>query len=395
MQGKIHPIGPFLGINTRLPSTRLMVNEGSRHVGDFLRDAVNVDLTDSSTAMRRQGYSKVLNAPTRCLHPLPDGKALAVQGTSLMLLSETASGLTAVLVSNGLSRTNHVSFSTDGAQTYLTDGVGLWCCDGTQVYRYTVTVPQSAPTPRVSTGGVLPAGLYQMAFSHVAQDGRESAMTPTVTVQVPDKGVISISSTAAPLPLGVVDLVVYMTECNGDVLYRVGALLPGETLTLTSVSYLEMSPTRHLEAMPPGCILRHYLGRMLVADGPILYISQPYAYALYDPVEGFMQFSADIDVIAPVKGGFYVCADKTYFVSGDFESVNEVLPYGAVFASDVSLPDSAGQAWYSHRGLVIGDNIGQVQNKQEGVISVPPSSKAALLYRDERGIRQLLAVLPA
>ena len=52
---KTIPKGPFLGINNRLPDFALHKDK----VGDYLRDAINVDVTDSGHLVRRKALSLV------------------------------------------------------------------------------------------------------------------------------------------------------------------------------------------------------------------------------------------------------------------------------------------------------------------------------------------------
>ena len=54
---KTVPVGPFLGMNNRLPDTKLRVQDK----GDFVRNAVNVDVTTAGTVKRRQGLTKLVD----------------------------------------------------------------------------------------------------------------------------------------------------------------------------------------------------------------------------------------------------------------------------------------------------------------------------------------------
>ena len=57
MSAKTAPIGPFVGINNRLPDHQLAIVERGRKEGNYLRNAVNVDLTASGTLQRRKGVT--------------------------------------------------------------------------------------------------------------------------------------------------------------------------------------------------------------------------------------------------------------------------------------------------------------------------------------------------
>lgn len=54
------PLGPFAGINNRLPDHRLGIVSRGQKAGDYLRNAVNVDLTSAGTLQRRKGTTLAL-----------------------------------------------------------------------------------------------------------------------------------------------------------------------------------------------------------------------------------------------------------------------------------------------------------------------------------------------
>lgn len=66
MSANTAPIGPFVGINNRLPDHQLGIVERGRKAGDYLRNAVNVDLTAAGTLQRRKGSTLAVPG-TRCM----------------------------------------------------------------------------------------------------------------------------------------------------------------------------------------------------------------------------------------------------------------------------------------------------------------------------------------
>ena len=54
MSANTAPIGPFVGINNRLPDHQLGVVERGRKAGDYLRNAVNVDIDNAGRLLRRR-----------------------------------------------------------------------------------------------------------------------------------------------------------------------------------------------------------------------------------------------------------------------------------------------------------------------------------------------------
>lgn len=83
MSAKTTPLGPFAGINNRLPDHQLNIVERGRKAGDYLRNAVNVDLTSSGTLRRRKG-SALVQSGTDCHSLWSDGdRAFYVDGDTL------------------------------------------------------------------------------------------------------------------------------------------------------------------------------------------------------------------------------------------------------------------------------------------------------------------------
>lgn len=376
------PIGPFVGINNRLPDHQLGVVERGRKAGDYLRNAVNVDLTAAGTLQRRKGSTLVV--PGSDCHSLwSDGeKAFYVDGTNLKRF-------TGEVVATGLAYGRPVSFcKAPTSDVIWTDGVRLEAIGKGSL---AVPTPNPAPTVTASTGGALHAGHYQVCITAVAADGRESGSTWPVQVQVQDSGRIEVSG----LPGTLVNI--YVSPLNGDTLYL--------TASTTASSYIipvmgvqgAQCPTLNLRPLPSGRFVCEYHGRLLVADASGLYYSEPWAYGLYNPLRGYIPL-AGITLLEPGQTGVYVAtADKTYWLSGldvdQVERVVELLPYGAIEGSAAHIENSNDIAWFSSRGLVIGTQDGQVKNMQEENVAVGAAQAGATLYREQDGMRQLVAAV--
>jgi hypothetical protein len=119
-------------------------------------------------------------------------------------------------------------------------------------------------------------------------------------------------------------------------------------------------------------------------------------YGLVKPHRNFMMFPGEVTVIKAVADGIYVCADKTYWVT-DIDTTNlqqrEVLPYGAVKGTGIDIPKSDNVAWFSQHGMVIGGLEAQLSNVQEEKSAVSKFTNGAMMFRESRGLRQLVATL--
>lgn len=104
---------------------------------------------------------------------------------------------------------------------------------------------------------------------------------------------------------------------------------------------------------------------------------------LHNPESDYIPFPAPITLLASVEGGVFVCADKTYFITGlggpDMTS-RTVLEFGGIGGTELTLPDGA-VAWFSRYGQVIGRADGSVElpNRQSYAPLTAPRGAAGLL----------------
>ena len=380
MSANTVPIGPFVGINNRLHDHQLGIVERGRKAGDYLRNAVNVDLTAAGTLQRRNGSTLAVPG-TRCHSLWSDGTdALYVDGADLKRF-------TGEVVATGLTYGRPVSFcKLPTGEVAWTDGVRLETVENGPV---SVAVPNPAPNVAASFGGALRAGYYQVCITNVASGGRESGSTWPVQVQVPDSGRIEVSG----LPGTLVNI--YVSPLNGDALYLTASTTASSYIIPVIGTQGAQCSTLNLRPLPAGRFVREYHGRLMVADASGLYYSEPWAYGLYNPLRGYIPLPG-ITLLEPGQTGVYVAtADKTYWLSGldvdQIERMVELLPYGAVEGGATRIENSNDVAWFSARGLVIGTQDGQVKNVQEANVAIEGGRTAATLYREQDGMRQFIA----
>ena len=377
------PIGPFAGMNNRLPDHALNIVERGRKVGDYLRNAVNVDLTDAGTLQRRKGSTRV--HPGSDCHSLwsEGGQAFFVDGGAIKALP---SGTT---VRSGLAYGRPVSWCLlPDDRVAWSNGAELGFIERGVSAAQPVT-PNPAPMVTTTAGGSLRAGSYQIAVTAMDSKGRESGATWPTQVQAPENGRIEVSG----LPGTPVNI--YVSPLNGDTLYH--------AITTSASSFVfplipalgRQLDTIGLVPLPPGRIVRYYHGRLLTADANQLCYSEPYAHWLYNPLRNRIPIEG-LTLVEPVDGGLYLAtADKTWWLSGadvdQPERLVEILPYGAVFGSSTRSDNSTSVMWFSARGLVVGGAQGQVKNLQEDALAVRPGQKGAALLREEDGMRHVIS----
>jgi len=379
---KTVPLGPFLGMNNRLPDAKLHVQDK----GDFVRNAVNVDITTAGTVKRRQGLTKLLDGDScHSLFCAENGTAYYADGNNLYRVTGEVSAPVRQVVRSDLVFGNPLAFCEAPFGLLYSDGVDLFRLDGAISEPFGADVPSHAPGVSVS-GGSLPGGTYQATYTLLWELG-ESGAYPPVQVTVPDGSSINLS---APYP----NARFYLSSCNGEELFHLG---DGYTASALVNSDIGGAPcqTIGMGRIPGGNIVRYGNGRVLVAQGSTLFYSEPFAPALFNPVGNWIPFPAPISIVEPIGAtGTWVVADKTYWLDGGdvaTATLVEKLPYGAAFGSSISLPDRKAVTWYSARGICMADGQGEVTNVQEGAVFPDSASVGAVMFREQDGLKQLVA----
>jgi hypothetical protein len=372
------------GLNNQLEPTQLATATPDGKAATYLYGAENVDLNDKGRLRRRRGTTLALAGVAHSLWA--DAKeSFAVLNDVLVSLKQAGASIASTAIRAGMPRLP-VSFSRGGdGEVYWTNGASIRRIHAGQD-RPVVTQPlERIPAITAGSGGALPPGRYLVALTIAGQDG-ESPATPAVQVDVPEHGAITI---------GEVDHLaeVYLSGPNGEVLLHAGqAGVAGATIrTLTNDG--RRCPTLNTTPMPPGSIVRHFSGCMLVASGNTVFISQPYNYGVLDPVKGFMSFPSPVTLIEPLDNGVYIgTADRTHWISDVLVAgtLQEVLPYGATPGTGLRSPAEEKVYWHSDRGLIVAGDNAAVKNAQEDVLDFGHAASGASLYREQNGIAQLI-----
>lgn len=355
-----------------------------------VRNAVNVDVDASGKLSLRPGCQRLTTqAGAHDGFSCPAGTFL-MEGQRLKRLEDDDT-----LTDLGQLTGSPVvyCYAPDG-NVYLSDGLVNRRIVSGSLDAWTTPVPP-APLVYGASGGSFPAGRYLAAVTFVTSDGRESGASPWVSVDLVDGSKVVLQASPAAPHSGVSYVRLYMTQADGSVLHLRGTTTTGavnfQVLTDDGGSGRVLDAT-HLLPMPPGRIIREYGGRMLVAEGNVLWISEPYDYGRVNMSKGYVQFSADVTVVEPVKTGVFVVAEKTYFLGG--QAVDNWQPivkadYGAVYGT--SLRDSNDNpVWTSTRGVVSGGQDGSYQNLTETNVAMDSGTSGSSMLREQDGVRQFV-----
>lgn len=253
-----------------------------------------------------------------------------------------------------------------------------------------------APTAAAMTSGGLAAGTYMVALTYTDASGRESGASPASVVQVATGGGVALSGMAAAYPARV-----YVTPANGEALYWAHDIPAG-----AAVSYLgthspgKLLATQHMAPMEPCTLLEYYNGRVYGVVGNALMATQAMNYDLTRPATDYVLMPADLTMNKAVTDGLYLGSQHgvTFMAGADIgqfapRSVDKLAPIpGSAMAVDGALFEQPGNGvvWLTQRGWVFGGAGGQVKRLTESQMALPKYDRAAGLYREHDGMRQLV-----
>lgn len=373
--GKTVSLGSVLGLNNRLPASRMEVALPNRAKASWLRVATNIDVSNGGLIRSRQGY-RALQAGD--FHSLwADGShAYGVRDGNLVKIDVQTLAATVLVSGVGQAPVSYVRLP-DG-MVYWSNGLRIGRLSG-EVSRALITAAPNPVPVAQAIAGSLPAGRYQVCFTALGADG-ESASTEPQALDLPEGSGIALRGLAP-------DTLVYATGPNGEVFNEVG---PGDYLSLSNTG--AVCSTFMLSQMPPGHQLAYYRGSLLVARGKLLYLSEPYRYGLLNLGRAFIPFPSEVTVVIPCEDGLYVCADKTYWIAGDplASAPVVVLPYGGLRGSAAYDPDEQTAYWQSPLGLVSAKPGGEVITPQEEALTFREARSGATLVREQGGDKHVL-----
>lgn len=376
------PLGPFLGINNRLPDFSLTI----KGKGSYLREADNVEITNSGNIVRRKA-PELLQAMTG---------AHSIYGNffvrASVLYKATFSPYSETLI-KVLSNDDPVSYAVINNSTYYSNGTdsgrveeGLW-------------FPWALPTPVAPnvtpTTGSLFKGKYQVAVGYLNNvTGEEGGVSASTNYELAADGGLVVTLPAATT--GATHINVYVSTVNGAIpMLQTTAATGTTSVTISSHTLGRESNQRYEDPLPAGTRIFEFNGRLCSVKGKDLFYSLPYRPGYYLPVEGRIAFPVDVSVAIGNQGGLYVAADKTYFFAGQdlgaVEVVRDVLPYGAVTGTEFSVPNKTLVGWFGEKGVVLATPEGQVEAVMSDNIDLTPPASGFSTILETRGYRRVVS----
>jgi hypothetical protein len=365
--------------------------------------AENVDIEKSGAASRRNGYTRRAVAAAVSSLWAQDSLGLFVAGTQLNRLNADFSSTPLGAVTAG-----RMSYCRPTDRVYFTNGVTTGVYDNGVVRTWGLPVP-ALPAASL-TGGTIPPGTYQYVVTHSRADGQESGALQAGVIQVTAGSTILLGIPASTDPT-VTTKNIYLSPPNGDMLYLAMSIpnaLTSYTIFATDVSGLTLPLlTQFMQPAPAGQLVGHYKGRMFVAVGSILYMSEPFAHELFDP-RNYIDLGSVVTMIAPFEdrlapGLFIGTAQDTGVLLGDGPETFQYIPklnYGVipstlVYAEGTLIGDGATGArqlpvWLSVHGICVGKPMMEIDNQTRGRCEIAASGNGAALFISE--MNRFLAV---
>lgn len=394
------------GINNRARETE-NVNIDNRlriPAGEFLRSAINVDLTQQGKPIRRRGYASVVEGFTHSLWRVGDAPFALVVREGYLCTVSGPEPLVEQVTTVDWSRP--MSYTTVNDRVYFSNGLdkGYITFDG-ELRPWGLPVP-ATPALSLTPSLGLNAGQYQVAVTFTGADGEEGGASEAATITVAQGGGFTVAMLSAPVEA--VQRNVYVTQANSEV-FTLYATVPAATLSvdvsLSGMGAGRVLETQHLESVIAGDIVRYFNGRIYFSVGEAVFFTEALRYGLVRYSQALYMMPKPVALLEPSEDGLYVGYGKTVvFLGGNNPydvSNTRVNSRGAVPGTGTRVPgyfldrelEHLPVWWTQQGGLVAGLPGGEAQQLTQDRLAVPSFGAGAILAREREGMRHLVSAL--
>lgn len=387
-------VDSFKGINNVL----LPENTGE----DYLKEADNVNIDKSGRISKRKGYTLEDSGNYTCIWSNDTfTKCYAVKDGDLIEIFRDLTNLTIRADIGNIS----LSFEEINGITYYTSNTVNGIIENGVNRSFGLETPSVKPVLSTSLGGLL-EGVYQVTYTFVDSNGRESGANAASYITVGSNSAINVTINK-PENNNIVSYRVYCSNTDGSTLYYYQEVDINNTVIITNTSLLS-SPlkTFNLDPPPLGSIIGYYKGRLYISDGDILWYSEPYQYEYFSLDTNYVQLPYTIEGVMPVEDGIWIAADHLYYISGadtdNFKlSLKERVKYvpgtSTYLSGSYILLDNMpiGYKWLitTDLGIFVLFNQGVVINLTATNISLDRAVSGTSVFLQDGGMNQYLSIL--
>ena len=387
---KTTPKGPFLGINNRLPDFALHIN--TRQIqGDYLRDAVNVDVTNSGSIVRRAAQQKLVTLTNpHSLQMVDATHGYVVSGGNMYAVTLPTYTQSLFLI---LSNDDPVCYHLDGGSLYYSNGTDSGRIAGGVNYPWGMSTPSEPATSVI--GGDLFKGSYQIATAYRnSTTGEVGGVSPSSNPALSAAGGFRV--TMPPAVPGATHIDVYISTTNGSIPFLKGSVAVGTTFFDIIAAATGTNAVQRYEApLPAGTQLFMFNGCLCSVKGNEVFEGIPFRPGYYLPAAGRIPFPADVSNAVPAQNGIYIVSDQTYWIPGTHitsakDVIQDVLPYGGVAGTAFSYGDNdkIRYGWFGKHGIVLADSSGAVRAVMyDNVDLTPPTNGVSVVFFDRGYLR--------
>lgn len=384
---------PIAGMNTAFKDDTTLYR-GGKEPRLYVRDAVNVDITQDGKLFLRSGLARVSSTPFKNLWESPLHREVFGTVGAMWVKVDPTTWDYQELITLGEEDVSHEVLNN---LVCVAGPAGIFTFNGSVANCLTLDNP--APPFVISSSGALTQGTYGVAVAWLR--GQQESGTSEITFsEVEAGGALDIT-----FPICLDDSVtgtrLYLTRANGGEL-----TWAGDYPVSGSAIHIPLLPApgrpaqfRALSPMPTGLYLKYWRGRLLTAKGNVLRWSEPMAFHLHDERHGYVQMPQRITFVAPVDGGIWVGQiDHVAFLQGT-EPGDLVLakrasrppvPGSAISVSaeivggNISPDGSPVVAWLAENGYVLGTSSGALIEPQANVMTGIIANHGSSVVLDRR-----------
>ncbi|OFE44634.1 hypothetical protein [Acinetobacter towneri] len=379
---------PILGMNNVVADDGLQVGGDSTKL--FVRDAVNIDVTDTGRIALRKGAAQVSGLNFKNIWQSPLHKdVFATLGEQLVKLNPVTWQYDVLaMVGNSALR-----YEVVNNLIYIASDKEILIYNGQQLQSLSIATPAAPILTMLESGGALKGGSYSVAISWL-RGQQESGLSQVDSGNIEIKtNVNSYDDTFASIQINlpycldtsVTEVRVYVTHRNGsELLHYADYPINTNIITITNLEQIGMSARfKGLSPMPTGKYMKYWQGRLITADKNILRFSEPLAYHLHDERFGFVMMPQRITFILPVDGGIWVGqVTHVVFLTGtkpqdmtfQAKTAHAPVPDSAIeidandIGGNISQGGNCTALWLAENGYVLGTSSGQIIELQAGIL---------------------------